>query len=85
MILLWNCEVGPVIKPDKKIDDDVMPASYIVINICPIYGRFRAIYKPDSECMIKPDPSLLKATLYLTKTENRTKNSLTQLSYYYFE
>ena len=28
---------------------------------------------------------LLKATFYLTKTENKTKKSLTQLSYYYFE
>ena len=27
----------------------------------------------------------LKATFYLTKTENRTKKSLAQLSYYCFE
>ena len=43
MILLWNCGVGPVIKPDKKIDDEVMPANCIAINIFPIYGRFREI------------------------------------------
>ena len=43
MILLWNCGVGPVIKPDKKIGDEVMPANCIAINIFPIYGRFREI------------------------------------------
>ena len=38
MIWLSNCGVGPAIKPGKKIDDDVMTANYIVINIFSIYG-----------------------------------------------
>ena len=43
MIMLWNCGIGPVIKPDTKIDDYVISANYIVINIFPIFVRFRAI------------------------------------------
>ena len=46
---------GPVTKLDsrnktttKKIDDDVMPASYDFIVIFPFYGQFGAIRKPDS-------------------------------------
>ena len=38
---------------------------------------------PDSWCMIFTFP--LIATIYFTKTEDRTKQALTQLSYYYFE
>ena len=43
-------KLGPVIKTDKrittrskKIDDDVISANYIVINIFPTYGQFGAI------------------------------------------
>ena len=53
-----------------------------VFTIFPIYGQFGAIWKPG------PDVTLifsLIAFFYLTKTENRTKNSLTQLSQYCFE
>ena len=35
--------VGPVIEPDKRIDDDVMSANYIFINIFPINDQFGAI------------------------------------------
>ena len=50
-------KLGPVTKLDKinkrtsKIfDDDVMSANCNVIVIFPIYGRFKAIWKPDSGC-----------------------------------
>ena len=57
-----------------------MKANYDVIVTFPIHGQFEAIWKPDS---VKLTFSLT-VTLYLTKTENRTKKSLTQLSHYCF-
>ena len=46
---------GPVTKLDKrnisvskKLVDDVMSENWDVISICPIYGQFGAIRKPDS-------------------------------------
>ena len=56
----------------KKFSDGVIPASCDVIVTFPIYGQFGAIRKP-------------KVIFYITKTESRTKKSLTQLSYYCFE
>ena len=62
-----------------------------------IYSQFGAIQKLHSGCIvcktyifIKSDLLsytifLSKVTFYLTKTENRTKKSLTQLSHYCFE
>ena len=36
----------------KKKDDVFMSVNYDFIIICPIYSRFRAIWTPDSECMV---------------------------------
>ena len=36
----------------KKFDDNVMSANCDVIVIFSIYGQFRAIWKPDSGCII---------------------------------
>ena len=58
-----------------------MSENYDVIAIFPIYDPFRAIPKQDSRPVV---------TIYLTKTENKTKKSLTQFSHscfverYYF-
>ena len=51
-----------------------------VIVILPIYGEFRVIRKPDSGHIV------CKTYIFdLTKTENRTKKSVTQLSHYCFK
>ena len=70
----------------KKIDDYAMSTSCDVIVILLIYNQFGAIWKPDSgsiACNVKLTFSLI-VTFYLTKTENRTKKSQTQLSHYCF-
>ena len=87
-------KLGPVTKLDKKnkttskkFNDNVMSANCGVIVIFLIYGQFGAIRKPDSGRIVCKPFSLI-ATLYLTKTENRSKKSLTQSlnpSHYYFE
>ena len=70
----------------KKIDDNVMSANCKIINIFLIYGQFGAMRQPDSRRIVwKTYIFILKVTFYITKTENRTKKSLTQLSHYYFE
>ena len=51
--------------------------NYDVITIFLIYDQFGLIRKPDSRRIV--------GNFYLTKTENRTKKSLTQLSHYCFE
>ena len=68
----------------KKIDDDVMSKNCDVIAIFPFCGQFGAIWKPDSGCIVCKTYILINSNLYLTKTENRTKESLTQLSQYCF-
>ena len=52
-------KLGPVPKLDKrnktltkKFDDDVMSENYDVIAILPIYGKFGAIRKPSSGCIV---------------------------------
>ena len=68
----------------KKSNDDIMPTNCDVITIFPIYGQFAVTWKiPDSQSA-KLTFSLT-VTCYLTKTENRTKKSLTQLSQNCFE
>ena len=39
-------------KYQKKIDDSVMSANCDIIVIFQIYGQFRAIWKPDSLCIV---------------------------------
>ena len=85
MILLGNWGVGPVIKPDKKL---TMTSCQQIISSSAFF-----LFMADSEQSRSRIPSawsavlkfLLKATFYLTKTENRTKKSLTQLPYCCFE
>ena len=85
-------QLGPVTKLDKrnkttskKIDDDVMLENCHVIVISLIYGQFGAIRKPDSRTLsVKPIFSLI-VTFNLTKTENRTKKSVAQVSHYSFK
>ena len=90
-------KLGPVIKPDKwkkatskKLDDDIKSANSDIIGHFLIYGWFGTIGKLDSGCWI-PNLDFVVltfssiATFNLTETENRTKWSQTQLSYYWFE
>ena len=79
-------KLGPVPKLDKKtknnvkkIDNDVVSANCNVIVLFPIYCQFGAIRKSDSGRIICKTYILLKVTFYLTKTENETKKSQTQL------
>ena len=85
-----DMKLGPVTKLDKwnkktseKIDVDVVSENCDVIAIFRIFGQFGAIQRLDSE----PAKVIFSVivTFCLTKTENRTKKSLTQLSHYYFE
>ena len=62
-----------------------MSESYDVIVIFPIYGQLWAIWKPDSGRIVYKNICLLTVDFYLTKTENRTKIFLTQLSHYCFD
>ena len=63
----------------------MMSQNYDLIAIFLIYGQFGAIRKPDSERIVYKLIFPLTVTFYLTKTENRTKMSLTQFSNYWFE
>ena len=84
-------KLGPVTKLDKrnkttlkkKLGDDL--ANCDVIVIFSIYDQFGAIRKPDSECIVCKIYIFINSNLYLTKTENRTKKSLTHLTHYCFE
>ena len=62
-----------------------MSANCNIILIFPIYGQFGAIRKPDSGSMVCKTYISLIAIFYLTKTENKTKKYLTQISCYCFE
>ena len=77
-------KLGPVTKLDKKNrttskknDNNVISQNCDVMAIFPVYGKFGAIWKPHSGPIVRKP--------YLTKTENRTKKSRTQLSQYWFE
>ena len=64
----------------KKFDDDVMSANCDAIVFFPIYSQLAAIRKLDSGCMVYKTYIFINSNFYLTKPENRTKKSLTQLS-----
>ena len=68
----------------KKIDDDVDVSANCDVVFFSISDQFAAIGNPDSGHMVNKTYILI-VTFYLTKPENRTKKSLTQLSYYWFE
>ena len=85
-------KLGPATKRDKKnkttskyFDDNVMSENCDVIVIFFIFGQFGAAAGriPDRES-VKVMFSVIVA-LCLTKTENKTKKSLIQLSHCYFE
>ena len=42
-------KLGPVTKTSNKFDDNLMSTNFAVILIFPIYDKFGAIRKPDSE------------------------------------
>ena len=56
-----------------------------VFVVFSIYGQFGTIRKPYSERIVCKTYIFVNSNLYITKTENRTQKSLTQLSYYCFE
>ena len=62
-----------------------MLAIYDVVVIFSIYGQFEEIPKPDSGRIALKNIFSLTVTFNLTKTKNRTRKSLTQLSHYCFE
>ena len=72
-------------KQRQKIDYDVMSDSCDVIVIFQNYGQFGAIRKLDSGRKSVKLMLPLIVTYYLTKTQTRTKKSLTQLSHYCFK
>ena len=86
-------KLGPVTKLDKrnkttskKFDVDVMSENCDVIVIFRIFGQFGAVRRgriPDTESA--KVMFSVKVAFGLTKPENRTKTSLTQLSHYCFE
>ena len=85
-------KLGPVTKLDKKnkttskeFYNDVISRNCDVIAIFPLYGQFGAIQKPDSGRITVKLMFSLTITFYLTKTENSTKKSPTQLSHYCFQ
>ena len=85
-------KLGPVIKPDKRnktrSKQSTMASCRQIISSSAFF-----LFMADSEQSRSWIPGAwsvvltfsLKATSYLTKTETRTKKSLTQLSYYCFE
>ena len=62
-----------------------MSANCVVNDIFPIYGRFGAMQKPVSGCIVYRTCIFTNTAFYLTKTENRIKKSVTQLLHYCFE
>ena len=80
-------KLGPVTKLHKKnkttsknVDEEVISTNCDFIAIFPIYGQFGAIRKLDSGRIVCKAYFFITSNLLFTKTENRTKESLTQLS-----
>ena len=85
-------KLGPVTKLDnrnkttsKKFDVELMSKNYDVIVIFRIFGQFGAIGGRIPETESAKVMFSVIGTSCFTKTENRTKKSLTQLSHYCFE
>ena len=64
----------------KKLDDYVMSKNCDVIAIFSIYSQFGANRKPDSGRIFCKTAVFINSNIYLIKTENRTKKTLTKLS-----
>ena len=76
---------GPVTKLEKKnkatskkIDVGVIMANCEVIVTFPIYGQFGTTRKPDAGRIFCKTYIFINSNLFLTKTESRTKKSLTK-------
>ena len=74
---------GPLIKIDKKskttskkFGDEAMSKHFDGIAIFPVYSQFEAIWKPEFELIV------FIITFCFTRTKNRGKKSLTQLSHH---
>ena len=78
-------KLGPVTKLDKRNKTTSKKIDIDVIVIFRIFGQFGAVRRPDSGTESAKVMLLVIGTFCLTKTENRTKKSLTQLSRYCFE
>ena len=80
-------KLGPVTKlkktnktTSKNFDNDVMSESCDAIASFLIYSQSGAMWKLDSRCIVCKTYIFSNSNLlYLTKTENRTKKSLSQL------
>ena len=91
MILTWNLDQQLNLtreiqqRQKRKNDDDIMTANCDAIVFFPIMANLQPSRSkiPDLWCL-KLTFSLTK-TFYFTKTENRAKKSLTQLSCYCFK
>ena len=87
MILTWPVTVTKLDKRNKttskKFDDDVLSENCDVIVIFQTFGIFGAVWIPDTESA--EVMFSVTVTFCLTKTENRTNKSRTQLSHYCFE
>ena len=79
-----DMKLGPVSKLGKrnttKIDSDVMLANVVVKFLT--YDKFGAIWKLDPGAWSVKLTFSLIVTFYVIKTENKSEQSLTQLSYY---
>ena len=62
-----------------------MLAIYNNIVIFSVYGQFGANWKPEFGRRVDKTYIFIKSNLYLTKPENETKKSLTQIKRYGFE
>ena len=85
-------KLGPVTKLDnrkkttsKKFDVELMSKNYDVIAIFRKFGQFGATGGRIPETESAKVMFSVIGTFCLTKTENRAKKSLTQLSHYCFE
>ena len=65
----------------NKFKDDIMSTNCGIIDIFLFCDQFRAIRKLDSGLMVCQTYIFINGNLLSYKTENRTKKSITQLSY----
>ena len=80
-----DMKLGPLSKLGKRnimtsrtFDNDLIRVNYGAIFILQIFGEFASIWKPHSGRIIGNPQFSLMTTLYLTKTENRSKKPLTR-------
>ena len=66
-------------------DDEIMSVNCAVSVSFRIYGQFGATRKRNSGLMVCNPYIFIDSNLFLTKTENIAKISLSQLSYYCFQ